>query len=86
MHHNRYDPRAIVTEGGAMKITLSRDQNHDLNYTGGLVNTWNKFCFTEGYVEGKPGYQVEASAAMSNSVITGSTVSLSLPGTSDVYG
>jgi hypothetical protein len=37
-----------------MKITLSRDQNHDLNYTGGLVNTWNKFCFTEGYVEGKP--------------------------------
>jgi beta-glucanase (GH16 family) len=54
VYHDRYDPRAIVTEGGAMKITLSRDQNHDLNYTGGLVNTWNKFCFTEGYVEGKP--------------------------------
>ena len=69
-----------------MKITLSRDRNHDLNYTGGLVNTWNKFCFTEGYVEGKPGYQVETSAAMSDRVMTGSTVSLSLPGTSDVYG
>ena len=69
-----------------MKITLSRDQNHDLNYTGGLVNTWNKFCFTEVYAEGKPGYQIETSAVMSNGVIMGSTVSLSLPGTSDVYG
>jgi hypothetical protein len=43
-----YDPRAITTENGALKITLSQDKNHGLNYTGGMMNTWNKFCFTGG--------------------------------------
>lgn len=43
-----YDPRAITTENGALKITLSQDRNHNLNYTGGMMNTWNKFCFTGG--------------------------------------
>lgn len=43
-----YDPRAITTEGGALKITLSQERNHGLNYTGGMMSTWNKFCFTGG--------------------------------------
>lgn len=24
---------------------------HDLNYQGGMITSWNKFCFTGGYVE-----------------------------------
>lgn len=46
-----YDPQTITTENGSLKITLSNVQNHGLNYMGGMLNTWNKFCFTGGYVE-----------------------------------
>ncbi|KAG5652377.1 hypothetical protein H0H81_005207 [Sphagnurus paluster] len=27
------------------------DQNHGLNYRSGMVQTWNKFCFSSGYIE-----------------------------------
>ncbi|KAH9984637.1 glycoside hydrolase family 16 protein [Russula compacta] len=43
-----YDPRAIITKDGALEITLSEQENHNLNYTSGMVSTWNKFCFTGG--------------------------------------
>ncbi|KAF9012321.1 glycoside hydrolase family 16 protein [Cyathus striatus] len=46
-----YDPEAITTEGGDLVITLSRKETHDLNFEGGLLSTWNKFCFTGGYIE-----------------------------------
>lgn len=59
-----YDPRMITTEGGHLKITLDKIENHGLQYSGGLMTTWNKFCYTGGYFE----------------------ASLSLPGTSNVYG
>ncbi|KAJ7152187.1 glycoside hydrolase family 16 protein [Mycena crocata] len=41
-----YDPSAVTTANGSLKITLSATQNHDLNYTGGE----NKFCFTGGLI------------------------------------
>ncbi|KAI3605273.1 glycoside hydrolase family 16 protein [Moniliophthora roreri] len=43
-----YDPAAITTKNGALEITLSRMETHDLNYQGGMMSTWNKFCFTGG--------------------------------------
>lgn len=46
-----YDPSAVTTENGYLKITLSNTINHDLDYMGGLVSTWNKFCFTGGRIE-----------------------------------
>jgi len=46
-----YSPEAVTTADGALVITLSQKENHDLNFQGGMVNTWNKFCFTGGYVE-----------------------------------
>ncbi|EJF66803.1 beta-glucan synthesis-associated protein [Dichomitus squalens] len=46
-----YDPEAIVTRNGSLEITLSRKENHGLNFTGGMMSTWNKFCFTGGLVE-----------------------------------
>ncbi|KAG5342991.1 hypothetical protein C0989_005942 [Termitomyces sp. Mn162] len=46
-----YDPSAITTQNGSLVITLSATPNHDLNYMGGMVTTWNKFCFTGGYIE-----------------------------------
>ncbi|KAF5348742.1 hypothetical protein D9758_006835 [Tetrapyrgos nigripes] len=46
-----YDPAAVTTSGGNLVITLSQKETHDLNYQGGLVTTWNKFCFTGGLIE-----------------------------------
>ncbi|KAG8681013.1 hypothetical protein FRC09_017817, partial [Ceratobasidium sp. 395] len=46
-----YDPSQVTTEGGSLKITLARKREHDLDYAGGMVSTWNKFCFTGGYLE-----------------------------------
>lgn len=46
-----YDPAAITTRNGSLEIQLSRKENHNLQYTGGMMSTWNKFCFTGGLVE-----------------------------------
>ncbi|KAJ3514147.1 hypothetical protein NMY22_g14838 [Coprinellus aureogranulatus] len=46
-----YDPEAVMTEGGALVITLSDKQTHGMNYEGGMLASWNKFCFTGGYIE-----------------------------------
>ncbi|EIM83185.1 glycoside hydrolase family 16 protein [Stereum hirsutum FP-91666 SS1] len=46
-----YDPAAVTTANGSMVITLSRHEEYNLDYQSGMVTTWNKFCFTGGYVE-----------------------------------
>jgi beta-glucanase (GH16 family) len=46
-----YDPNAITTNNGYLEITFSANPEHDLNYTGGLMSSWNKFCFTGGLIE-----------------------------------
>jgi beta-glucan synthesis-associated protein KRE6 len=48
-----YDPASVTTQGGTLVITLMEKQTHDLNYQGGMLSTWNKFCFTGGYVEAR---------------------------------
>lgn len=48
-----YDPASITTADGSLVISLMQKQTHDLNYQGGMLSTWNKFCFTGGYVETK---------------------------------
>jgi beta-glucanase (GH16 family) len=45
-----YSPEALTTKNGSLKITLSAKPQHGLNYTGGLMSTWNKFCFTGGMI------------------------------------
>ncbi|KAJ7900180.1 beta-glucan synthesis-associated protein [Mycena olivaceomarginata] len=45
-----YDPSAATTKNGALEITLSQTPNHGLDYMGGLISTWNKFCFTGGLI------------------------------------
>ena len=46
-----YDPAALTTKDGALQITLSRKNTHGLNYQGGMMSTWNSFCFTGGLIE-----------------------------------
>ncbi|KAI0639519.1 beta-glucan synthesis-associated [Trametes polyzona] len=45
-----YDPEAITTKNGSLHITLSRKETHELHFQGGMMSTWNKFCFTGGMV------------------------------------
>jgi beta-glucan synthesis-associated protein KRE6 len=44
-------PSAIVTRNGALEITFSDQPSHGLQYTSGMMTTWNKFCFTGGLIE-----------------------------------
>lgn len=50
-----YDPAQITTKGGALQILLEQvpdpSLNHGLSYKSGMLQSWNKFCFTSGYVE-----------------------------------
>ncbi|KAK0475590.1 glycoside hydrolase family 16 protein [Armillaria luteobubalina] len=45
-----HDPAAVTTQNGSLVITLSKKSTHDVDYQGGFLTTWNKFCFTGGYV------------------------------------
>jgi Beta-glucan synthesis-associated protein SKN1/KRE6/Sbg1 len=46
-----YDPQQITTENGKLVITMEEKQSHNLNFVSGMLQSWNKFCFTTGYVE-----------------------------------
>ncbi|KAK4981252.1 hypothetical protein LTR28_000008, partial [Elasticomyces elasticus] len=46
-----YDPDAITTENGTLKIRFDAFQNHGLNYRSGMLQSWNKLCFKGGYLE-----------------------------------
>ncbi|KAJ7600970.1 glycoside hydrolase family 16 protein [Mycena floridula] len=46
-----YDPSAVTTKDGKLVITMTEQWNHDLNFMSGMITSWNKLCFTTGYVE-----------------------------------
>ncbi|KAG2015457.1 beta-glucan synthesis-associated protein, variant 3 [Coprinopsis cinerea AmutBmut pab1-1] len=46
-----YDPAAVTTQDGSLVITLDQKHTHGMDYQGGLISSWNKFCFTGGYIE-----------------------------------
>ncbi|GJJ13312.1 hypothetical protein Clacol_007564 [Clathrus columnatus] len=46
-----YSPEAIITKDGQLQITISEVLNHDLNWQSGMLQSWNKFCFTTGILE-----------------------------------
>ncbi|KAF8987327.1 beta-glucan synthesis-associated [Cyathus striatus] len=52
-----YDPQQVTTRDGALVITMdsttpfTTDENHGQTYRSGMLQSWNKFCFTTGYIE-----------------------------------
>lgn len=48
-----YDPDASITVNGTLMLTLDAFKNHNLYYRSGMVQSWNKLCFTNGYIEAK---------------------------------
>jgi beta-glucanase (GH16 family) len=50
-----YDPKQITTSNGSLVIVMDQVDdvtlNHGLQYRSGMLQSWNKFCFTSGYIE-----------------------------------
>ncbi|KAF9542499.1 beta-glucan synthesis-associated protein SKN1 [Agrocybe pediades] len=50
-----YDPMQATTSGGYLRLRIDRvnntADNHDLQYRSGMIQSWNKFCFTGGMIE-----------------------------------
>ena len=41
--------QAFLTPNSTARFTI--DQNHALTYRSGMLQSWNKFCFSSGYIE-----------------------------------
>lgn len=46
-----YSPDAVHTENGTLQLRLDAFKNHGLLYRSGMVQSWNKLCFTQGMLE-----------------------------------
>lgn len=46
-----YDPGQITTKDGKLSILIENVATHGLDYRSGMLQSWNKFCFTSGYIE-----------------------------------
>ena len=46
-----YDPAQVTTGNGALRIKLEQKDTHGLPYRSGMLQSWNKFCFSSGYLE-----------------------------------
>ncbi|CAL1711204.1 unnamed protein product [Somion occarium] len=50
-----YDPSQVTTKDGHLRIVMDQvtdvTQNHMLQYKSGMLQSWNKFCFSSGYIE-----------------------------------
>lgn len=46
-----YDPDAVTTKDGVLEIRFDNFVNHGLNFRSGMIQSWNKLCFTGGRIE-----------------------------------
>ncbi|GAA5992715.1 hypothetical protein JCM10908_006895 [Rhodotorula pacifica] len=49
-----YDPDNVYTEDGFLVLELTKEtkaNSHGFGYLGGMLQSWNQFCFTGGYIE-----------------------------------
>ncbi|EIM86744.1 glycoside hydrolase family 16 protein [Stereum hirsutum FP-91666 SS1] len=46
-----FDPGQITTKDGKLVITMVEKNNHNLNFQSGMLQSWNKLCFTTGIIE-----------------------------------
>ncbi|KAL2837281.1 beta-1,6 glucan synthetase [Aspergillus pseudoustus] len=46
-----YDPDAVTTRDGVLEIRFDNFSNHELKYRSGMVQSWNKLCFSGGRLE-----------------------------------
>ena len=46
-----YSPDASTTKNGTLKLRMDAFRNHGLYYRSGMLQSWNKLCFTQGALE-----------------------------------
>lgn len=47
-----YDPAQVTTkQGGYLSIVMDSDSENELGWRSGMLQSWNQFCFTRGYIE-----------------------------------
>ncbi|KAF8322566.1 glycoside hydrolase family 16 protein [Clavulina sp. PMI_390] len=46
-----YEPGQITTRDGHLVIVLEMEETYGLPFKSGMLQSWNKFCFTTGYIE-----------------------------------
>ncbi|USP75463.1 glycoside hydrolase family 16 protein [Curvularia clavata] len=46
-----YDPDAVTTHNGSLRIRLEEFFNHGLKFRSGMLNSWNQLCFKGGIYE-----------------------------------
>ncbi|EJD38907.1 beta-glucan synthesis-associated [Auricularia subglabra TFB-10046 SS5] len=50
-----YDPGQVTTADGFLRIKMEHvddpSTNHNLSIKSGMLQSWNKFCFSQGYIE-----------------------------------
>ncbi|CAK7910890.1 beta-glucan synthesis-associated protein Kre6p [[Candida] anglica] len=46
-----YDPDAVSTGNGTLNLRMDAFKNHNLFYRSGMVQSWNKLCFTQGKLD-----------------------------------
>ncbi|CCD23627.1 beta-glucan synthesis-associated protein KRE6 NDAI_0B05950 [Naumovozyma dairenensis CBS 421] len=46
-----YSPDASTTVNGTLKLRMDAYKNHNLYYRSGMIQSWNKLCFTQGIIE-----------------------------------
>lgn len=49
-NHKLYDPAAVYTKDGSLLIKLSQHPEHGKYFCGGMLQSWNKFCFRNGLI------------------------------------
>lgn len=46
-----YDPDAVTTKNGTLRMRMDAFKNHNLFYRSGMLHSWNRMCFTQGVME-----------------------------------
>lgn len=46
-----YSPQQVITSEGSLKLRMDAYQNNNLYYRSGMLQSWNKMCFTQGKIE-----------------------------------
>ena len=46
-----YSPQQVYTANGSLHIRIDNVPTKGMSYRSGMLQSWNKFCFTGGYIE-----------------------------------
>ena len=46
-----YDAGQVYTANGSLHVRIENVSENGMSYRSGMLQSWNKFCFTSGYIE-----------------------------------